>query len=165
MPSCLLQSNWKQDKTNLYFRHPTFEVHTYLELILTSTDYGRPMKPFFIEIPNFWAWADKFGQINYAACGVFLVNLSAPILVLWVPCPCFPLIDHYFYIKLILCIQIPNIYLGLGFEFGPQRIRDLAIVCPQSVKISINVAILPPTRYVLDIKIDCHTYICSNNVQ
>ena len=27
---------------------------------------------------------------------------------------------------------IPNIYLGLGveFEFGPQRIRDLAIVCP-----------------------------------
>ena len=28
-----------------------------------------------------------------------------------------------------LIIQIPNIYLGLGFEFGPQRIRDLAIVC------------------------------------
>ena len=25
------------------------------------------------------------------------------------------------------------IYLGLGFEFGPQRIRDLAFVCPQSV--------------------------------
>ena len=26
----------------------------------------------------------------------------------------------------------PNIYLGLGFEFefGPQRIRDIAIVCP-----------------------------------
>ena len=21
--------------------------------------YGRPMKPFFIKIPNFWAWADK----------------------------------------------------------------------------------------------------------
>ena len=29
----------------------------------------------------------------------------------------------------------PNIYLGLGFEFEYtlQRIRDLAIVCPQSV--------------------------------
>ena len=25
---------------------------------------------------------------------------------------------------------IPNIYLGLGFKFGLQRIRDLAIVCP-----------------------------------
>jgi hypothetical protein len=24
----------------------------------------------------------------------------------------------------------PNIYLELGFESGPQRIRDLAIVCP-----------------------------------
>ena len=46
--------------------------------------------------------------------------------------PFFPLINHYFYKKLILYIQIPNIFLGLGFEFefGPQRIRDLAIVCP-----------------------------------
>ena len=25
------------------------------------TDYGRPMKPFFIEIQNVWAWADKLG--------------------------------------------------------------------------------------------------------
>ena len=24
-----------------------------------TTDYGRPLKPFFIEIQNFWAWADK----------------------------------------------------------------------------------------------------------
>jgi len=24
------------------------------------TDYERPMKPFFIEIQIFWAWADKF---------------------------------------------------------------------------------------------------------
>ena len=24
----------------------------------------------------------------------------------------------------------PNICLGLGFEFGPQRIKDLAIMCP-----------------------------------
>ena len=27
-------------------------------------------------------------------------------------------------------IQIANIYLGLGFGFGPQRIKDLAIVFP-----------------------------------
>ena len=27
-----------------------------------NTDYGRPMKRFFIEIPNFWAWADKLGR-------------------------------------------------------------------------------------------------------
>ena len=28
----------------------------------SSTDYGRPMKPFFIEIPNFRAWADNLGR-------------------------------------------------------------------------------------------------------
>ena len=27
-----------------------------------TTDYGRPMKPFFIEIQNFWAWADELGR-------------------------------------------------------------------------------------------------------
>ena len=26
-------------------------------------DYGRPIEPFFIEIPIFWAWADKFWGI------------------------------------------------------------------------------------------------------
>ena len=39
------------------------------------------------------------GQTNF---GVFSANSSAPISVLWVPCPCpcFPLINHYFYKKL-----------------------------------------------------------------
>ena len=31
--------------------------------MLVCTDYGRPMKPFFIEIPNVWAWADKLWGI------------------------------------------------------------------------------------------------------
>ena len=62
-------------------------------------------------------WADKFG-----AFGVFSAKVSAPILVQWVPCP--------FYKKLSLYIHIPNIYLGFGFEFGLQRIRDLAFVSP-----------------------------------
>ena len=35
-------------------------------------------------------------------------------------------------------IQIPNIYLGLGFVFGRQRIWDLVIVCPYSVSASID---------------------------
>ena len=66
--------------------------------------------------------ASKSGQISF---GVFSANLSAPILVLWVLCP---FINQYFYKKLSLYIQIPNIYVGLGFEFGLQRIRDLSIV-------------------------------------
>ena len=31
-------------------------------VILNPTDYGRPMKPFFIEIQNVWAWADNLGR-------------------------------------------------------------------------------------------------------
>jgi hypothetical protein len=53
-----------------------------------ATDYGRPMKPFFIEIPTF-----GLGQIK------------------------------------IKFGTYPN-SKGLGFEFGPQKIGDLAIVCP-----------------------------------
>ena len=33
-------------------------------LLDTSMDNGRPIKPFFIEIKNFWAWEDKFCVIN-----------------------------------------------------------------------------------------------------
>ena len=29
---------------------------------IQTKDYGRPMKPFFIEIQNFWAWADRLGR-------------------------------------------------------------------------------------------------------
>ena len=29
---------------------------------LPPTDYGRPLKPFFKKIPNFWAWADNLGR-------------------------------------------------------------------------------------------------------
>ena len=31
-------------------------------VMVGNTDYGRPMEPFFIEIQNFWAWADKLGR-------------------------------------------------------------------------------------------------------
>ena len=80
-----------------------------------------PNEAFFIEILNL---GRQFGQIKF---GVFLTDLTAPIFVLWY-CPCFSLINHYFYKNLSLYIQIPNIYLELELEFGPQRIRDLAIV-------------------------------------
>jgi hypothetical protein len=73
----------------------------------------------------------QFGQIDLRAFWVFTADLSAPILVLWVLFPCFPWINHYFYKKLSLYIQIPNINFGLGFEFEfwLQRIGDLAIMC------------------------------------
>ena len=52
-------------------------------------------------------------------------RVSVPILLQWAPCPCFLLFNHYFFKK--LCFHI---HLGLRFEFGPQRIRDLAFGCP-----------------------------------
>ena len=33
-----------------------------LRVAADNTDYGRPMKPFFIKIQNFWARADKLGR-------------------------------------------------------------------------------------------------------
>ena len=45
-----------------------------------------------------------------------------------IPYPCVPLMNHYFYKKQRLNIQFPNIFLGLVFEFRPQKTRDLVIV-------------------------------------
>ena len=50
--------------------NPSFYVCAQLQLkdpeihrgMVECTDYGRPMKPFFIEIQNFWAWANKLGR-------------------------------------------------------------------------------------------------------
>ena len=35
-------------------------LSVYVTGMFFLTDYGRPMKPFFIKIRNSWAWADKF---------------------------------------------------------------------------------------------------------
>ena len=75
-----------------------------------TTDYGRPIS-FFSSISRCFGlgqthWADKFWGISF---GVFSAKLSASILVQWVPCPCFPWFNHYFYKKLNLHIHnIPN---------------------------------------------------------
>ena len=37
---------------------------------------GRPMNPFFIEIQNFWAWADKLGRKFCGIWRVFGQNIS-----------------------------------------------------------------------------------------
>ena len=94
---------------------------------ISTTDYRRlGNKVFFHQNPTLLNLGRQF---SFGTFGVFLGDLSAPILVLRVPCPCFLLINHYFYKKLSLYIQIPIVYLRLGFQFGLQRIRDLAIMC------------------------------------
>ena len=104
---------------------------TCIEVYTTYHGLRTPNKAFFHWNLELLGLSRQIGQINSGAFGVFLAKLSALILVQWVPCPCFLLVfNQYFYKKLSLYIHIPNIYLGFEFEFGPQRIRDLALVCP-----------------------------------
>ena len=65
-----------------------------------------PNEAFFHRNPKLLCLGRQFGQINFGAIGVFSADLSASILVLWVPCPCFPLIKNCFYKKLSLYIHI-----------------------------------------------------------
>ena len=114
-------------------------------------DYG-----FFYWNPEFLGLGRQIGQINSGTFGVFLAKLSVPILIQWVPSLYFSLFNHYFYKKLSLYIHILNIYLGLGFKCGLQRIRDLTFVCPQSMLVFIN-STFPRRRTADDMQ--SHFYI------
>ena len=119
-----------------------------------TTDYGRTMKPFSAKSQTFWA--DNFLGIFGVFFGRFISTHFGTV------SPCLPLINHYFYRKLSLYSQIPNIYLGLGFEFefefGPQRIRNLAIVCLQSVCVTIVMRLHIGFGRI-------HTYLHIQNIQ
>ena len=93
-------------------------------MIITFTDYGRPMKPFSLKFRTFRLgqtdWADKFWGI-WVIFGQTISTHLGTVSSLSM----FSIIQPSFIQKLS---QIS--YLGLGFEFGPQRIRDLAFMCP-----------------------------------
>ena len=92
-----------------------------------TTDYRL-----FYWNPDLLGLDRQIGQINCGAFGVISAKVLGPILLLLLLCLCFPLFNRYFHKKLSLYIHILNIYLGLGFkfEFGPQKNRHLAFVCP-----------------------------------
>ena len=100
---------------------------------------------------------------DFGAFGVFSANLSAPILVQWVPCPCFLLKKHYFNKKLSLYIHILNIYLGSGFEFGPQKNYGFSL--PVSVTHGLTrekrfLSFWGHLAFTIDIFAICKIYIC-----
>ena len=100
----------------VHFNHCK-DCYSYIFGILQKcTDSGRPMKPFFIKIPNFWAWADKFGGI----WGIFSQTINSDFCTASPLCM-FSINQPLFLQKLSLYIQIPNIYFGLGFEYGSQK--------------------------------------------
>jgi hypothetical protein len=70
-------------------------------------------------------WADKF----WGNWGIFGQTISTHFDTVN-PLSMFSIIQPLFLQKISLYIQIPNIYLEFEFEFGPPRIRNLAIVRP-----------------------------------
>ena len=86
-----LCSLWSASKKNRMDGRKTF-----LFILANYHEHGL-RTPFFTQIPHFW-----LGQINFGVSGVVMANLWAPILVQRVPCPCFLLINHYFYKKISL---------------------------------------------------------------
>ncbi len=70
-----------------------------------------PNEAFFHWNPELLGLGRQIGQINSGAFGVFSAKLSAPILVQEVPCPCFPLFNHYFYKTLY---PHPKYLFGIG---------------------------------------------------
>ena len=92
------------------------DICTNIHFFEQSTDYGHPMKPFFIEIQNFWAWEDKQGKQIMWRLGYFRPNYQHPF---WYS-ESLAHVFHYSIIistkKLSLYIHIFNIFSGLGFE-------------------------------------------------
>ena len=91
-----------------------------------SKDYGHPERGFFLKSQTFGLgqtnWAKHFGGI-----GVFSAKLSVLILVQWVPFPCFPLLDHYFYKKYAFLYPHPKYLFWIGIWIWA-TIKDLAFV-------------------------------------
>ena len=64
-------------------------------VMVCNTDYGRPMKPFFIEIQNFWAWSDKLGDKFWGIWGIFGQTISTHFGTVS-SLSMFSIIQHYF---------------------------------------------------------------------
>ena len=102
-------------------------------------------------------WADKFWGI----WGIFGQIISTHFDKVS-PLPMISIIQPLFlHKKLSISIHIPNIYLGLSFVFGSQRIRDIASVCPYSVlcKVKMNYKIeMLHLQYLLLIIYDIYPF-------
>ena len=85
--NCLAQWTEIFSKGIFLFSRGIFYVHWNND----GTYHGlrMPNEAFFHQNPKMLGLFRQFGQVSFGAFGVFLVDLSAPILVLWVPCPCF----------------------------------------------------------------------------
>ena len=84
------------------------------------------MKPFFIEILNFLAWADN--KISFGAFGGIFGQFISTHFGTVSPLSIFFINQLLFLQETNPLYPNPKFFGGLGFEFEPQRIRDLAHV-------------------------------------
>ena len=87
-------------------------------IIIVAMDYGHPEKVFFPKNLEFLGLGRHFGLKFFETFGVFSAvkkdSKNGGARKFFGP--------SYFDPALSLYIQLPNICLGIGFEFGPQRI-------------------------------------------
>ena len=124
------KNNKLQNLTKKKYVHMYIYLSIIQKLVQSKARTTDTQTKLFFKNSKLLGFGRQIGLIFFEAFKVFSAKLSAPILVLWVPCPFFPLFNHYFYKKLSLYSHIPNVYLGLGFQFGPQRITNIAFMCP-----------------------------------
>ena len=106
-----------------------FFSHTaHLATVSKHQGLRTPNEAFLHRNPKLLGLGRQFEQIYVGAFGAIFSQFISTHFGTVSPLSMFSINQPLILQKLSLYIQIPNIYLG--FEFGPQRIRDLAIVCP-----------------------------------
>ena len=114
---CETQSRARKHSEILMWRWAKYFVEVFAQYVnyIFKTVYGRPVKPSFIKIPNFWAWdlgqtiwADKFWAI-WVSFSWFISTRFGTVSFL-----------SMFSVHQLLFLRIN--------KFEPQMIRDLAIV-------------------------------------
>ena len=96
----------------------------------------------------------EFVQIKFGVFGVLLANLTSLILVLWVSCSCFPLINHYFYKKISLNAKL---YIPSTLNIDHILWHSQLIVCAENVKSWFKSWVFPFTfqAYILPHTLNC----------
>ena len=132
LTSSVWKSTWSTLKVDTYCLQLAIKALAYLESIhcrvyrllfphrvcrgavAYSTDYGHPERVVFLKILDFWVWADKLGRKFGGHFGYFRPNYQHP----------------FWYSESLVHVQPIFLQKLKLYEFGPQRIRDLAFVCP-----------------------------------
>ena len=78
-----------------------FCIEIEINLFWIDTTHGlrMPNEAFFQQYLKLLGLGRQIGQKHFGALEFFSAKLSAPILVLWVFCPCFQIINHYVFQK------------------------------------------------------------------